>query len=118
MAEYVYHLWEQEAPYAEGGEADFDVCMAAHEAFSKAVAEAGGTVVTGRALREVRSASFLRGTRTDQVHTIDNPLPEVVERLGGFYVVDVPTEGLALELARLAPAPYGYVEVRPVWDMS
>lgn len=92
--------------------------MAAHEPFTTAIAEAGGTVATGRALRGIRSASFLRGTRTDQVHTIDNPSPEVTEQLGGFYVVDLPSEEIALELARLAPAPYGYVEMRPVWDMD
>lgn len=116
--EYVFNLWEDEAPYGEGGEADHDVVMAAHEAFSTAVVEAGGTVVTGRALLGIRSASFLRGTRTDQVHVIDNPLPEVVEQLGGFYVLDLPSEEVALELARLAPVPYGYVEVRPVWDVD
>jgi hypothetical protein len=118
MAEYVFNLWESEAPYVEGGEADYDVVMAAHEAFSKAVVEAGGTVVQGWALRGIKSATFLRGTRTEAVHTVDNPLPEVVEQLGGFYVIDVPTEEMALALARLAPAPYGYVEVRPVWDMD
>ena len=69
MAEYVFNLWESEAPYVEGGEADYDVVMAAHEAFSKAVVEAGGTVVQGWALRGIKSATFLRGTRTDAVHT-------------------------------------------------
>lgn len=118
MALFVFNLYEAEAPYAEGGEALFDEAMAAHGAFSEAVRAAGGTVVAGEALQSIRSATFLRGTRTDRVEVVDNPLPEVTEVLGGFYVCDLASHELALELGRQAPAQFGYVEVRPVWDLS
>lgn len=115
MTLYVYSLYEDEAPYAEGGEADFDTVMGLHGAFATAVKDAGGKIMAGEALRGIATATFLRHTNTPQVDVIDNPLPEVKEVLGGFYVIDVPDEQTARALAEKAPAPYGYVEFRPVW---
>jgi hypothetical protein len=39
---------------------------------------------------------------------------ETKEALGGFYVVDAPDLDTALALAKLCPARFGGVEVRPV----
>lgn len=118
MPLYVYNLWEDQQPYAEGGEADFDTVMKLHQDFAAAVAGAGAKIVAGEALQSMSTAKFLRGTCTDDVQSVDNPLPELKETLGGFYVVDVADEAQALELAKQVPAPYGFVEVRPVWEIS
>ncbi len=118
MPKYFLGLAETEEPYTETGSADFDEVMAAHRDFSAAVAAAGGTVVAGEALPPAATATFLRGTRTDRVHRTDNPLPEVKEVFGGFYVIDVPDDATALRLAEQCPAPFGYVELRPVWDIG
>jgi hypothetical protein len=118
MALYMYNIYEDQTVYAEGGAADFDLVMKLHKDFSDAVAEAGAKVVAGEALQPTSTATFLRDTCTDKVHTIDNPLPEVKETLGGFYVLDVSDEAQAMELAKSVPAPYGFVEVRPVWEFS
>lgn len=117
MTLYMYSLFEAEAPYAEGGQALFDEVMAAHQAFSAAVRAAGGTVVAGEALREIRTASFFRDSGAG-IRVIDNPMPETTEVLGGFYVCDLPNDAVAAALAPLCPAKFGYVELRPVWDMS
>lgn len=118
MPRYMLSIVEQEAPYSEGGGANFDEIMQAHGAFSTAVKEAGASVVSGEALQPMATATFLRGTRTPQVTAVDNPLPEAKEVIGGYYLIEAPDDAVALELAKLCPAPYGYVELRPVWDMS
>jgi hypothetical protein len=118
MALYMYNLWEDPQAYAEGGAAGFDDVMKLHQDFAATVAEAGAKIVAGEALQPMSTAAFLRGTCTDTVQSIDNPLPELKETLGGFYVLDVADEAQAMELAKSVPAPFGFVEVRPVWEFS
>jgi hypothetical protein len=118
MPLYVYNLYEDEQAYAEGGAANFDAVMKLHQDFAKVVADSGAKVVAGEALQPTSTATFLRGTCTDNVQTVDNPLPELKETLGGFYVLDVADEAQAMELAKSVPAPHGFVEVRPVWEFS
>ncbi len=118
MPLYVYNLYENQQAYAEGGAADLDSVMQLHKEFATAVADSGAKVVAGEALQSISTATFLRDTCTENVKAMDNPLPELKETLGGFYLVDVSDESQALELAKLVPAPHGYVEVRPVWEFS
>ena len=118
MPKYFLGLAETEESYAENGAAEFDEVMAAHRSFSAAVEAAGCTVVSGEALQPSSTATFLRGTRTAGVHRTDNPLPEVKEVFGGYYVIEAPDDETALKLAEQCPAPFGYVELRPVWDIG
>jgi hypothetical protein len=109
---------ESERPYAEAGSAGFDAAMQAHNDFAQSVEKAGGTIASGAALQPTATATYLRGTRTDDVSVIDNPLPEAKEVVGGYYLIEAPDDAVALELAKLCPAPYGYVELRPVWEFG
>jgi hypothetical protein len=118
MPKYFLSIVESEAPYADGGEADFDEIMRAHGEFAQAVKAAGGSVLSGEALRATPSAVFLRGTLTTGVSAVANPLPEVKEVIGGYYLIEASGDEQALALAKLCPAPFGYVELRPVWDLS
>lgn len=118
MPKYLLSIIETESPYTEAGEANYDEVMKAHGEFAAAVKAAGATVESGEALQPVSTATFLRGTRTAGVSVVDNPLPEAKEVLGGYYLVEAPDDEVALELAKLCPAPYGYIELRPIWDMS
>lgn len=118
MPQYLFAIVEREGAYAEGGEADFDAVMQAHGDFAATVAQAGAKLLGGSALQPVATATFLRGTRTDQVHAVDNPMPELKEVLGGYYLIDAADDASAIELAKLCPAPYGYIEVRPIWEMG
>jgi hypothetical protein len=118
MPKYVMVIVESEAAYAEAGEAAFATVMAEHNAFVEEVEKAGGTILGGEALQPSATATYLRGTRTPQVHTTDNPLPELKETVGGYYLVEAADDAAALELAKLCPAAYGYVELRPVWEFG
>ena len=48
----------------------------------------------------------------------DGPFTETKEALGGYYLIEAADLDQALEIAKLCPAPFGGVEVRPVMDMS
>ena len=118
MPKYFFGIVENEAAYATAGEAELGSVMAAHEDFAAAVAAAGAKILSGEALQPSSTASYLRGTRTAEVSLIDNPLPEVKEVFGGYYLVEAADDEAALELAKLCPAPFGYIEIRPIWDFS
>ena len=118
MPKYLLSIVESEAAYGEAGEADFDEVLRVHRDFAAAVKQAGATIESGEALQPVTTATFLRGTRTATVSAVDNPLPEAKEVVGGYYLIEAQDDAVALELAKLCPAPYGYIELRPIWDMS
>lgn len=118
MPKYFLSIVESEAAYAEGGGANYDEIMQAHSDFAQAVKAAGASILSGEALQPTPTAVFLRGTRTSGVSAVDNPLPEAKEVVGGYYLIEAADDEQALALAKLCPAPFGYIELRPIWDMS
>ncbi len=92
--------------------------MQEHTAFTREVQEAGATILGGEALQPTATATYLRGTRTPDVHPVDNPLPELKEVVGGYYLVEAADDAAALELAKKCPAGYGYIELRPIWEFG
>lgn len=118
MAKYLLLLVESEEAYATAGEAELNATMEAHNAFSAEVAGFGASILGGEALQPTPTATYLRGTRSDDVHVVDNPSPELKEVLGGYYLIEAPSDEVALEVAKRCPAGAGYVEVRPIWDFG
>ncbi len=118
MPKYLMLIVESEAEYAVAGEDDFARVMAEHNAFSEEVVAAGATILGGEALQPSSTASYLRGTRSADVQAMDNPLPELKEVVGGYYLVEAADDNAALELAKRCPAGYGYVELRPIWEVG
>lgn len=90
-----------------------DRVVADFEAFTQA-AKARGSIVAGEALDHPDQARTVRPGADRPVTA--GPFAETVEQLGGFYLLDVPDESTALELAALLPREYA-VEVRPVVDV-
>ena len=118
MPKYMLTIVESESAYAEAGAADFDAVMKAHNDFAEAVKAAGAAILSGEALQPTSTATYLRGTRTANVTAIDNPLPEAKEVIGGYYLIEAADDAVALEMAKLCPAPYGYIELRPIWEFG
>jgi hypothetical protein len=118
MPKYLMLIVEAEAEYTEQGEAGFADVMAQHNAFAEEVTQAGATMLGGEALQPTGTATYLRGTRTQDVHVTDNPLPELKEVVGGYYLVEAADDAAALEVAKRCPAPYGYIELRPIWEFG
>ncbi|WP_432973104.1 YciI family protein [Dactylosporangium sp. CA-233914] len=109
MAQYLILIYEDEAGYAEADPGLLQEVMDAHNRFAGQVGELGGTLVGGNALRETTTATSIRG---DVV--TDGPFVETKEVLGGYYLIDAKDLDHALEIAKLCPARFGGVEVRPV----
>ena len=113
MAEYMILIAEDENGYATASPDVFQQVMDAHNRFAEQVTEKGGKIVEGRALQPTATATTIRG---DVV--TDGPFIETKEAIGGFYLIEARDLDHALELAKLCPARFGCVEVRPIMDMG
>jgi hypothetical protein len=113
MAEYLILIYENEDAYVNGSPEVWQAAGQAHTRFAEQVGEKGGKMVGGNALQPTGTATSIRG---DVV--TDGPFAETKEALGGYYLIEAHDLDHALEIAKLCPAPYGGVEVRPIMDMS
>ena len=113
MAKYAILIYESEDGYAAGGQEAWQQAFEAHTRFAGQVVEKGGTIVGGDALQPTGTATSVR----NDVVT-DGPFAETKEALGGFYLIEARDLDHAIQIAKLCPAPYGGVEVRPIMDTS
>ena len=113
MAEYLILIYENENDYANGTPELFQQVMDAHNRFAEQVPELGGEILQGRALQPVATATSIR---KDVV--TDGPFVETKEAFGGFYLISAKDLDHALSIAKLCPAQFGGVEVRPIMDFS
>ena len=109
MSKYMILIFEREADYATMTPEGWQSVVDAHGAFTKAVGDLGGTLVGGEALQQTTTATSIRSGEVT-----DGPFVESKEALAGYYVVEARDLDHALEIGKLAPAPLGGVEVRPV----
>ena len=109
MSEYLILIYEDEKAYAAGGEQVWQQGMEAHGRFAEHVVAHGGKILGGNALEPTSTATSVRG---DVV--TDGPFVETKEVLGGYYLIEAADLDRALEIAKLCPAPFGGVEVRPI----
>ena len=113
MAQYAILIYEAESGYANGGQEAWQAASEAHTRFAGQVGEHGGKILGGEALEPTPTATSIR----NDVVT-DGPFAETKEALGGFYLIEARDLDHAIEIAKLCPAPFGGVEVRPVMDTS
>jgi hypothetical protein len=113
MAKYLILIYESEAAYASSGPDVWKTAMEAHGRFAEQIPGMGGTMLGGEALQPTTTATSVR----DDIVT-DGPFVETKEALGGYYVVEAADLDKALAIAKLCPAPYGGVEVRPILDLA
>jgi hypothetical protein len=109
MAKYMILIYEREEPYATLDEAGIQQVYEAHGRFAGQVGELGGTLVDGAQLEPTSTATSVRG---DVV--TDGPFAETKEVLGGYYLIEAHDLDQALQIAKLCPARFGGVEVRPL----
>jgi hypothetical protein len=106
MAQYAILIYEAESGYANGGQEVYQQVMEAHTRFAQ-------QLLGGEALEPTATATTIRGDLVT-----DGPFVETKEALGGFYLVEARDLDHAIEIARLCPARFGGVEVRPIMDVS
>ncbi|GAA2383961.1 YciI family protein [Dactylosporangium salmoneum] len=110
MAQYLILIYEDETSYENVDPTVSQQVMEAHNRFAQQVGELGGTLLGGNALQPTPTATSIRG---DVV--TDGPFVETKEVLGGYYLIEAKDLDHALEIAKLCPAMFGGVEVRPIW---
>ncbi|HWG65704.1 MAG TPA: YciI family protein [Streptosporangiaceae bacterium] len=111
MAEYLILINEDENAYATASPEVLQQVMEAHTRFAQQIEEKGGKMLSGRALQPTVTATSIR----DDVVT-DGPFAETKEALGGFYLIEARDLDHALDIAKLCPARFGGVEVRPIME--
>jgi hypothetical protein len=85
--------------------------------FAKELA-ASGRLVAAEPLHPGHTATTVR-LRNGQTALYDGPFAETKELLAGFYLIDAKDLNEALNIAaRIPPAKYGSIEVRPVRELS
>ena len=109
MAQYVVLIYENESDYANAAPEVYGQIMDAHNRFAEQVTERGGKIAGGNALQGTDTATSIRG---DVV--TDGPFVETKEALGGFYLLEADDLDQAIKMAKMVPARFGGVEVRPV----
>jgi hypothetical protein len=113
MRRYMVLIYDREADYEAVTPEGWASLREAHNTFQKAVVDLGGSIRDGLPLDPTTSATSIRGGTVT-----DGPFVEAKEALGGYYVLEARDLDHALEIAKLCPAPFGGVEVRPVPDLS
>ena len=112
MAEYLILIYENESDYGTATPEVWQQAMQAHGRFAEQIVELGAKMLGGDALQPTPTATSIRGDLVT-----DGPFAETKEALGGYYLIEAADLDQALAVAKLCPAPYGGVEVRPIMDL-
>jgi len=111
MAQYMLLVYEEEVD--EAGQVERDQAVPWFLELHRSLREAG-VLVNVKALRSPSSATTVR-VRDGDAEIVDGPFAVTKEVLAGFYLVDCADLDEALALAaRIPPAAWGTIEVRPV----
>ena len=113
--QFLLMLYSNEAGWFNMTQAQQEQGMAAYQAFTEALTEAG--VLRGKnRLQPVSSATTVR-VADGKPQVLDGPYADSKEQLGGYYLIDVPDLDAAISWAARCPgASHGIVEVRPIWS--
>jgi hypothetical protein len=112
---YLLLIASDDSGFATATQEQIAETMAAYNAFTRDARESG-VMVGGEGLQPVSTAKTVR-VRDGETLVTDGPFAETKEQIGGYYLVDVPSEKEALEWAAKIPgARFDSIEVRPVMD--
>lgn len=76
----------------------------------------GVEVLAGEALSDPRDATVMRTSSSGDVALTDGPYAEVIEGMGGFYLLEAPDLDVVVELLTLLPR-YD-IQVHPTIDVT
>jgi hypothetical protein len=112
---YVLLIYAKESEWETKSPAERARVMEAHGILDRDLAAAGKYQIAD-ALQPTRTATTVR-VRDGKTLVTDGPFAETKEQLAGFYLVDARDLDDAIAIAaRIPPAGWGAVEVRPVWE--
>jgi hypothetical protein len=103
-------------PWPEHSDEEKSAVMARFGEFATACAERDGVeLLAGEALSDPRDATVMR-TTSGRVALTDGPYTEVIEGMGGFYLVESPDLDVLVELLQVLP-PYD-IQIHPTIDVT
>jgi len=114
MARFLALIYDDEQKWAEGAP-ETAAASAAHTAFAT---NRSAAMLGGNALQPTSTATSVTSDPDGTVHVTDGPYVDTKEVLGGYYLLEAPDLDAAVEIAKEIPAPFGAVEVRPVWEFT
>lgn len=115
MAEYLILIYTDETAWEAADEPTTRQTLEDHACFVSANAD---VLRGGNRLGTSDTATSVRRKPDGDVILTDAPFAEAKEALGGYYLIDVSDLDEALTIAQEVPAPFGGVEVRPIWPSS
>ena len=111
MSEYLVLIYMDEANAAAAPPEAGQTMLKEHVMFQEKHAS---SLRGGNALQPTGTATSVRPDPTGGFTVTDGAFAETKEALGGYYLVEARDLDHALEIAKLCPARFGGVEVRPV----
>jgi hypothetical protein len=103
-------------PWPETTEEEQAAVMAKFGEFDAACrAKEGVEILAGEALSDPRDATVMR-TTDGRVDLTDGPYAEVIEGMGGFYLLEAPDLDVVVELLQVLP-PYD-IQIHPTVDVT
>jgi hypothetical protein len=110
---YACLVYLQEAEMGRMSQYEWDALNRECMAYGDSIV-ASGHRLGGEALEPTHAATSVR-VRNGEVSTTDGPFAETKEQLAGFYLLEAADLNEAIQVAaRIPPARFGTVEVRPV----
>lgn len=102
--------------WSEHTDAEQGEVMARFGAFDRACTEREGVeLLAGEALSDPRDATVMRQV-SGRVELTDGPYAEVIEGMGGFYLMEAPDLDVVVELLQVLP-PYD-IQIHPTVDVT
>jgi hypothetical protein len=114
---YLLMLYTDEKGFAKLSRTEQEQGVAAYMAYGEALQKANALVDSAR----LASASVATTVRVanGKSQVLDGPYADTKEKIGGFFLIDVPDLDAALAWAARCPAAsHGAVEVRPLFGQS
>jgi hypothetical protein len=113
---YLLAIYSNEVEWGGLSDADRQAMYAEYAELSEDLGRRG-MMIDGAELRPTSAATTVR-VRDGRSLVTDGPFAETKEALGGYYLSEAPDLDHALDIAKLCPARFGGVEVRPIMDFS
>jgi hypothetical protein len=103
-------------PWPEHSDEEKAAVMAKFGEFAQACAARDGVeLIAGEALSDPRDATVMR-TTSGRVALTDGPYAEVIEGMGGFYLLEAPDLDVVTDLLRVLPR-YD-IQIHPTIDVT
>ena len=115
--QYLLMLYVDEAGFGRLSKAQQEEGVAAYVAYTEALTKSKALVGANR-LASSSSATTVR-MANGKTQVLDGPYADSKEKLGGYYLIDVPDLDAAISWAARCPAAsHGVIEVRPIFGQA